>query len=132
MKIGPDATAHVSLTPSRHVRGSNFIRLFQTTTKRKKVCVESVAAAFFTPHECGSLGADALCSSVGPGYGAVPERWSAILQHADPRKRRRRISPPFLLQTLSKHNTTSSFPLWTSSCGIKQIPLFPVCFSFIK
>lgn len=54
--------------------------LFQMTTKRKKVSVESVGpAVFFTPDECGSLGADTLCFSVGPGYGAVPEHWSTIL-----------------------------------------------------
>lgn len=54
--------------------------LFQMTTKRKKVSVESVGpAVFFTPDECGSLGADTLCVSVGPGYGPVPEHWSTIL-----------------------------------------------------
>lgn len=35
--------------------------LFQMTTKRKKVSVESVGPAeFFTPDECGSLGAHTL------------------------------------------------------------------------
>lgn len=71
--------------------------LFQMTTKRKKVSVESVGpAVFFTPDECGSLGADTLHFSVGPGYGPVPEHWSTILlssrnlcaaQHTQPRKR---------------------------------------------
>lgn len=97
--------------------------LFQMTTKRKKVSVESVGAAvFFTPHECGSLGADTLCSSVGPGYGAVPERWSAILRSiqkslfcATRRSKKEKteyffppltiVPPPFLLQTLSKRQT---------------------------
>lgn len=50
------------------------------TTKRKKVSVESVGpAVFFTPDECGSLGADTLYFSVGPDYGPVPEHWSTIL-----------------------------------------------------
>lgn len=35
---------------------------------------------FFTPHECGSPGADTHCFSVGPGYAPVPEHWNTILR----------------------------------------------------
>lgn len=75
----------VSLTLSRQERGLAEAQtllgtLFQMTTKRKKVSVESVGpAVFFTPDECGSLGADTLYFSVGPGYTALPEHWSTIL-----------------------------------------------------
>ena len=93
--------------------------LFQMTTKRKKVSVESVGpAVFFTPDECGSLGANTLCFSVGPGYGAVPEHWSTILLS---------VQKSLLCTAKEKKRLRGIFIYFFSSFNHDDIPLFFFC-----